>query len=217
MRGGPSPAIVGEAVPAAAARWARTAAVALQFVSSRAETLPMKSAVVAACERGEFEAGVRLPDAQLVSAGASSNNATFLVEHLHGRELSDWAEAVRHAVHAGYDVRPSWCPLERGAGCDGLLLSWSMAVDDPPTPPQLMAAATAYRMALAARAHHRWVEQAHDAVRRAAVKGASSCTVHDATPAEAPAWARRRELLASSGFTTELLAAHGGASLLIRW
>ena len=240
MRGGPSRVIVGEGLRGVPARDERR----LQFVASVAEITPtmpafdaqaaralarrthgvreilaeMKTAIVVACERGEFEAAVKLPDAQVVPAGTSSNNAAFLVEHLLARDLPAWAESVRHAAHAGYNLRPSWCGLDNGAGCDGVLLSWSLVLDEPETTPQLMSAASAYRLAQASRAHHRWVEQAQDAVRRAAVKGASHCIVHDeATPGGDAAWLRRRELLEQAGFATELVPAQRGAALMIRW
>lgn len=112
----------------------------------------VKQAVVRAAEVGGFEAVVPLPDAQHVPAGASTNNASFLVTHLLERGLPAWAEAVQHATCAGYDVRPSWTPLPEGAGCDGLLLSWSLVIDEPPQPPLLMSAHLAYRMSMSARA-----------------------------------------------------------------
>jgi hypothetical protein len=177
----------------------------------------VKQAVVRAAEQGGFEAVVPLPDAQHVPAGASTNNASFLVTHLLERGLPAWAEAVQHATRAGYDVRPSWTPLPEGAGCDGLLLSWSLVIDEPPAPPLLMSAHLAYRMAMSARAQHHWVEKAQDAVRNAAMRGVTSCTVRDHEPVESAAWTRRRELLAQAGFTTELVKSQTGADLIIRW
>ncbi len=177
----------------------------------------VKAAVVEAAQRGEFEAAVALPDARLVPAGSSSNNATFLVAHFEGRGLPAWAEVVQHAVAAGYTVRPSWCALPEGAGCDGVLLSWSLVAEAPARPSLLMAALDAYRMAMGARAQHHWVDKAQQAVRDAAARGATACTVRDREPVESPAWARRRELLAAAGFATELLRSPSGADLLIRW
>jgi hypothetical protein len=112
----------------------------------------VKQAIVRAAEQGGFEAVVPLPDAQHVPPGASTNNASFLVSHLQERGLPAWAEAVQHATRAGYDVRPSWTPLPEGAGCDGLLLSWSLVLDEPQAQPLLMSAHLAYRMAMSARA-----------------------------------------------------------------
>lgn len=177
----------------------------------------MKQAIVEAAQRGDFEASVRLPDAQVVPAGSSTNNATFLVAHLQSRELPGWAEAVQHAVRAGYGVSPSWCALANGAGCDGVRLSWSLSLDEPATRPELMAASVAHRMSMSARAQHTWVEKANEVIRQAAARGATTCTVHDAEPVDSQAWPRRRELLEQSGFTTELVRTQAGADLVIRW
>lgn len=177
----------------------------------------VKQAIVQAAGQGAFEASLSLPDAQLVPAGSSTNSAGFLVGHLQARDLPAWAEAVQHAVRAGYDVRPSWCPLPEGAGCDGLLLSWSLVLDAPAQETLLMGAHAAYRMAMSARAQHHWVDKAQEQVRDAALKGAVSCTVRDREPVESPAWTRRRELLEAAGFATELVRSQTGADLIIRW
>ena len=36
-------------------------------------------------------------------------------------------------------------------------------------------------------------------------------------PADAPAWAKRREILQRAGFDTELIAGEGGAQLVVSW
>lgn len=177
----------------------------------------MKRAVVEAAGRGNFEARVMLSDPQLVPAGHSNNTPEFLVRHFIARGVPAWAEAVQHALQAGYTVTPAWVPLERGPGCGGVMLTWSMAVDEPSQAPQLMAAHAAYRMSEAARSQHRWVERACEAVRRAAVKGAWSCTLRDDEAADSPVWAHRRQALEQAGFSTELLAGQSGAQLLVRW
>lgn len=177
----------------------------------------MKRAVVEAAGRGSFEASVMLSEPQLVPAGHGNHRAEFLVRHFVAHGMPAWAEAVQHALQAGYTVTPAWVPLERGPGCGGVMLNWSMAVDDPNLVPQLMAACDAYSMTEVTRAQQRWVARACEAVRRAAVKGAWSCTVRDEDAADAAVWVDRRAALEQAGFTTELLASQSGAQLLIRW
>ena len=177
----------------------------------------MKRAVVEAAARGDFEARVLLADPQLVPAGHANNTADFLIRHFVAHDMPAWAESVQHALQAGYTVTPAWVPLDRGPGCGGVMLAWSMAIDEPNQAPQLMAARDAYLMTETARAQQRWVERACEVVRRAAVKGAWSCTVRDDDAADAEVWAHRRKALEQAGFSTELLAAQSGAQLLIRW
>jgi hypothetical protein len=204
--------------PAAPAFDAQAARALARRSHGAAEILAeMKQAVVIAAERGEFEAGVALPDAVLVPAGQSVNSASFLVEHLQQRGLPAWSEAVTQAVRAGYGARPSWAPVGVGAACDGVTLSWSFALDDPEPGLRLMPARDAYRMAMGARAQHQWVERALEQVRRAAAAGRAACTVSDAAPFKAGVWPLRRELLARSGFTTDLVATERGTDLVIRW
>ena len=177
----------------------------------------MKQAVVAAAERGEFEAGVSLPDAVVVPAGQSVNSSSFLVEHLQERGLAAWAEAVSQALRAGYGARPAWVPMGVGAACDGVTLSWSFALEEPAPGLRLMPAREAFRMSMGARAQHQWVERALDQVRRAAAAGRSTCTVDDAAPFKSGVWPLRRDLLARSGFTTDLVPTERGAELVVRW
>lgn len=177
----------------------------------------LKQAIVVAAERGEFEASVALPDAVLVSAGQSVNSAGFLVEHLQERGLAAWAEAVQQALRAAYGVRPAWSAMGVGAACDGIILSWSLVIDEPEAGLRLMPARDAYRMAMGARAQHQWVERALNQVRRAAHAGRSACTVDDAAPFRSGVWPLRRELLMQAGFTTDLLPTERGTELVIRW
>jgi len=177
----------------------------------------LKAAIVEAARRGDFSTMVELPDPQLVPPGQSVNTPDFLVEHLQARGLVAWTEAVKQALRAAYDVRPSWRPMGMGAGCDGLILSWSMVSEEPEGTLQLMSATAAYDMSIAARAQYQWVERALQGVRKVATQGGTSCTVRDAAPPDADAWPRRRELLKAAGFTTELLACEMGAELVICW
>lgn len=177
----------------------------------------LKRAIVEAARQGDFSATVELPDAEPVQAGQSVNTAAFLVAHLQARGLAAWAEAVKQALRASYDARPAWRSIGMGACCDGVTVTWSMVSDDPDGPLQLMSAAAAYRMSMAARAQDQWVEKALQSVRRVATQGGSSCTVRDAAPLHADAWSRRRELLKAAGFATELIPSEKGADLLISW
>jgi hypothetical protein len=177
----------------------------------------MKRAIVEAARQGDFAATVELPDPELVPPGQGINTAAFLEGHLQARGLAGWAEAVKQALRAAYDVRPSWRSVGMGAGCDGVTLSWSMVSDEPGGPLQLMPAAAAYRMSMAARAQDQWVDKALQDVRKVATQGGNSCTVRDAVPLNADAWPRRRKLLKAAGFTTELIASEKGADLVIRW
>src|SRR5262245_15982349 len=151
-----------------------------------------KRAIVAATEKGEFAATVELPDPMPVQAGQSVNNAGFLIEHLQRRGLIAWAEAVQQALNAGYAARPAWRPMDNGAGAEGVILAWSAAEDPVRGTLQLMAARDAYRMSMAARAQHQWVERAVEQVRKVAMLGAESCTLHDGAPPTADLWAERR-------------------------
>jgi hypothetical protein len=177
----------------------------------------LKRAIVEAAQQGGFSATVQLPDPQLVPAGQGVNTADFLIGHLQARGLAAWAEAVVQALRAEYEVRPSWRPVGMGAGCDGVTLSWSMASEEPEGPMQLMSAADAYRMSMAAPAQDQCEARALQGERRAATQGGTLCTVRDSAPLNADAWPRRRELLKAAGFTTELAATENGTDLVIRW
>ena len=48
-------------------------------------------------------------------------------------------------------------------------------------------------------------------------QGKLSVALHDATPAAAAVWSKRRELLQRAGFTTELIASATGTTLVVRW
>ena len=179
----------------------------------------MKKAVLEAAQVGEFEATVGLPEAIAIVAGQSTNNAAFLIDFFTAQGFEVWADAVRHALRAGYALRPSWRSVPSGAALDGLTLSWSLVEtpDEPEGSLLLMAAATAYAMSQAEQVHHRWVEALKGAIRKAAVQGKPSVTVHDAALAADPVWTKRCEILQRAGFTTTLLASDKGATLLIGW
>jgi len=177
----------------------------------------LKRAIVEAARQGDFSATVELPAGELVPPGQGVNTADFLEVHLQARGLAAWVEAVKQALRAAYDVRPSWRSRGMGAVCNGVTLSWSMVSKELEGPLQLMPAAAAYRMSMAARAQDHWVDKALQDARRVATQGGSSCTVRDTVPLNADAWPRRRELLKAAGFTTELIASEKGADLVIRW
>jgi len=177
----------------------------------------LKGAIAEAAQQGNFSTTVELPDPQLVPPGQSVNTPDFLVRHLQARGLAAWSEAVRQALRAAYDVRPSWRPMGMGAGCNGVTLLWSMVSGEPEGPLQLMSAGVAHRMSMAARAQDQWVDKALQGVRKVATQGGTTCTVRDAAPLGADAWPRRRELLKAAGFITELVASEKGADLVIRW
>ena len=178
----------------------------------------MKKAVLDAAQVGEFEATVGLPEAIPIVAGQSTNNAAFLIDFLSAHDVEVWADAVRHALHAGYALRPSWRSVPSGAALDGLTLSWYLVgVPDVPEATLLMVATAAYTMSQAEQVHQRWVEALKETIRKAALQGKPSVTVHDAALAADPVWTKRCEILQRAGFTTTLLASDKGASLLIGW
>lgn len=178
----------------------------------------MKKAVLEAAQVGEFEATVGLPEAIGIVAGQSTNNAAFLIDFFSAQGFEVWADAVRHALRAGYALRPSWRSAASGAALDGLTLSWYLIdVPDAPEATLLMAATDAYAMSQAEQVHQRWVEARKETIRKAALQGKPSVTVHDAALAADPVWAKRCEILQRAGFTTTLLASDKGASLLIGW
>ena len=80
-----------------------------------------------------------------------------------------------------------------------------------------MVATAAYTMSQAEQVHQRWVEALKETIRKAALQGKPSVTVHDAALAADPVWTKRCEILQRAGFTTTLLASDKGASLLIGW
>ena len=183
----------------------------------------IKQAVVQAAKAGEFEVTVGLSDPLPVVAGQSTNNAAFVIDFLHHNGRGAWAEAAAQAARAGYTVRPAWGRVATGAALEGMTLSWK-SVEEPDatmpraagTPP-LMPASQAQAISEAEQAHVRWVEARHEALQRAARQGRTSVTLHDATPAAAPEWTQRREILRRAGFTTELIAGEAGATLVVRW
>lgn len=180
----------------------------------------MKRAVLHAAQVGEFEATIGLPDALPVADGQSTNTAAFLIDFFSQQGVDAWADAVRHAERAGYAVRPAWRSAETGAAIEGLILSWYL-VEVPEfaneAPPLLMPATLACAMSQAEQGHHRWVEALREPIRKAALHGKPSVSVHDGAIATDPAWAKRREILKRAGFNTELLAGDRGATLLIAW
>ena len=178
----------------------------------------MKKAVLEAAQVGEFEATVALPEAIALVAGQSTNNAAFLIDFFTAQGFEVWADAVRHALRAGYALRPSWRSVPSGAALDGLTLSWYLVgVPDVPEATLLMVATAAYTMSQAEQVHQRWVEALKETIRKAALQGKPSVTVHDAALAADPVWTKRCEILQRAGFTTTLLASDKGASLLIGW
>ena len=72
-------------------------------------------------------------------------------------------------------------------------------------------------MCEAEQAHVRWVDSQRSTIQRAAQQGKLSVALHDATPAAAAVWSKRRELLQRAGFTTELIASATGTMLVVRW
>jgi hypothetical protein len=179
----------------------------------------LKKAVVEAAQLGEYETVIGLPEAIPIGAGESSNTAGFLIDFLAGRGFHVWSESVRHALAAGYTVRPSWRSVTSGAALDGLLLSWHLVEPDGTAVGDLllMSAEIARDMSRVEQVHHRWVERLKDTVRKAALRGQQSVTVHEATPAADAAWRKRCEILQHAGFGTDLLASDNGATLVIRW
>jgi hypothetical protein len=183
----------------------------------------IKQTVMQAAQAGEFEVSVALSDALPVVAGQSTNNAAFVIDFLqrHGREA--WAEAAAQAVRAGYAVRPAWGRSATGAALEGLTLSWkSLDEDDARSghagTPLLMPALQAQAMSQAEQAHVRWVESQQELLQRAARQGKTSVALHDsATPAAAPAWGKRQEILRRAGFNAELIPSEAGATLVVRW
>jgi hypothetical protein len=179
----------------------------------------MKRAVLHAAQVGQFEATIGLPEPMPLTAGQSTNNAAFLIDFFARQGADVWADAVRHAVRAGYAARPSWRSVNTGAALDGLTLSW-FAVEPPEAPEAsllLMAATEAYAMSQAEHVHHRWVEGLKETIRVAALQGKPSVTIHDPLPAHDPAWNKRLEILHRAGFATDLVAADRGAALVIGW
>lgn len=181
----------------------------------------MKRAIVQAAQAGEYEVTVGLSELLPVVAGQSTNNAAFLTDFLARQGREAWAEAVRHAARAGYQVRPAWGRVDTGAALEGLTLSWRSALveREPPgtAPPLLMPAWHALEASEAEQVHVRWVEAQHEAIQRAAQAGQDSVTLDDALPASAPAWAKRREILQRAGFDTELIAGEGVVRLVVSW
>ncbi len=199
---------------------------AARALSRRMHTLQdclavMKQAIVQAAQAGEYEVTVGLSELLPVQAGQSTNNAAFVVEFLARAKREAWSAAVVQAQRAGYAVRPAWGRTDRGPALEGLTLAWRGALqDDGPAQvpaPLLMPAAHALAMSEAEQAHVRWVEAQRETIQRAAQQGQLSVSLDDATPANAPAWARRREILQRAGFGTELIPAEGGATLVVSW
>jgi hypothetical protein len=181
----------------------------------------MKQHVVQAAQAGEYEVTVGLSESLPVVAGQSVNSAAFVIDFLARAGRDAWAEAAAQAVQAGYGVRPSWGRTDAGAALEGLTLSWRhVEYEDPRTQaaaPQMMRADHALAMSQAEQTHVRWVDAQREAIQRAAQRGQLSVSLHDALPADAPAWAKRREILARGGFGTELIADDAGATLVVSW
>jgi hypothetical protein len=197
---------------------------AARALSRRMHTLQdclavMKQAIVQAAQAGEYEVTVGLSELLPAQAGQSTNNAAFLVQFLARAKREAWSAAVVQAQRAGYSVRPAWGRTDRGPALEGLTLAWRGAPLEavPEEAPLLMPAAHALAMSEAEQAHVRWVEAQREAIQRAAQQGQLSVSLDDATPANAPAWTRRREILQRAGFSTELIPAEGGATLVVSW
>jgi len=179
----------------------------------------MKAAVLQAARVGGYEASVALPEPLPVVAGQSTNNAAFLIEFLTERDFEVWADSVRHALSAGYAVRPAWQGVETGAALSGLTLSWYLA-EPPEVLAQsllLMAAETAHAMSRAEQVHQHWVDSHKETIRKAALQGKQSVTLHDALPVADAAWGKRCAILQGAGFSTRLMAVDQGAALVIDW
>jgi hypothetical protein len=185
----------------------------------------LKQAVVQAAQAGEFEVTVDLAEQLPVVAGQSSNTAAFVIDLLARSGREAWSEAATQAQRAGYTVRPAWGRAPTGAALEGLTLAWQWLDDDDapaptgtPAPPLLlMPAAQARAISQAEQAHVRWVEAQHETIQRSARRGLSQVALDDVLPAQAPEWIKRRQHLERAGFTTELIAAAKGATLLVRW
>jgi hypothetical protein len=182
----------------------------------------MKKAIIEAARAGEFEASVGLAEPVPIVAGKSTNNAAFLIDFFTQQGSDAWADAVQHALRAGYAARPFWTSVPTGAAVGGIVLSWYL-IETPEeplggdAPLLLMAAQAAYAMSQAEQVHYRWVDALKTTISKAALQGKSAVTVHDAAAAADPAWAKRREILQRAGFSTELVAVDRGAGLTIRW
>lgn len=179
----------------------------------------MKSAILEAARIGGYEASVPLPEALPVVAGQSTNNAGFLVDFLAERECEVWADSVRHAVVAGYAVRPVWQAVDTGAALAGLTLSWYL-VEPPEVGPDallLMPAETAHAMSRAEQVHQHWVDSHKETIRKAALQGKHSVTLRDGLPIGDASWRKRCEILQAAGFSTELMRAEPGAALVVGW
>ena len=184
----------------------------------------VKQAVMQAAQAGEFEVTVALGEQLPVVAGQSTNNAAFVIDFLATSGREAWSEAATQALRAGYAVRPAWGRVSTGAALEGLTLTWRWLDEDsaapsraPALPLLLMPAAQALAISQAEQAHVRWVEAQHETIQRAARRGQLQVALADALPAQAPEWAKRREILERAGFSTELIADVKGATLLVRW
>lgn len=182
----------------------------------------IKQSVVEAAQAGEFEVSVGLSESLPVVAGQSTNNAAFVIDFLARNGRETWAEAATQALRAGYSVRPAWGRNHLGAVLEGLTLEWrSVSFDGPPSDaadtPLLMSAEHALAMSRAEQSHVRWVDAQRAAIQQAAQQGRLSVSLHDALPVDAPAWAKRREILQRGGFATELIAEDGGTTLIVSW
>jgi hypothetical protein len=181
----------------------------------------MKQHVVQAAQAGEYEVSVGLSESLPVVAGQSVNSAAFVIDFLARSGREAWSEAVAQAVHAGYGVRPLWGRTAGGAALEGIKLSWRQAEYQDPrtitTAPMMMRADLALEMSHGEQVHVRWVEAQREAIQRAAQRGQLSVSLDDPLPADAPPWAKRREILARAGFGTELIASDAGATLVVSW
>lgn len=179
----------------------------------------MKKYVLQAAQAGEYEVTVGLSVSMLVPAGQSTNDAAFLIDCLRRNGHAAWSEAMQQATQAGYAVRPSWGGERRGALLEGVTLTWTWA--EPPDAAAgtvlLMPAVQARALSDALQVHQRWVKAQRAAIQTAAQQGLVSVSLHDGARADDPAWTQRRDILQRAGFTTELIAADIGATLVVRW
>lgn len=178
-----------------------------------------KSAIVAAAERGELLAVAALPETVPLPPGVSQDAPDFLLSLFRGRGHPIWVDAVRQAQRAGYALRPVWSPVAGRPGVAALEFDWSRN-DEPAAgaePLLLLPATAAYAQSQEARAPAVWVERVLVDVRRAAEAGKLSCALRDPLDAEAPGWARRRELLHGGGFRLELRRTETGTVATIGW
>lgn len=179
----------------------------------------MKRYVMQAAEAGEYEVAVGLSVPVPTPPGRAGNDAGFIVECLARHGHAAWSDAVLQATHAGYSVRPVWSHDGRGTQLEGTLLGWRWA--DPPreraSTVALMPALQARATADAQQVHQHWVQAQRTAIQAAAQRGLLRISIDDPAPASDAAWPKRRDILQRAGFSTELVAAERGATLVVSW